>query len=76
MNHHIIQDGGRCKHEAPVKGQSALGAATAPAGLLVTDGNAVVDAAGKCLEIGRPSGEIFPGSFQVSFFQSAALCLI
>ena len=75
MDHHIVQDSGRCQHETPVKREGAPGAAAAPAGFLIANCNTVIFAAGKWLEISRSFRKIFSGSLYISLFQSEALGL-
>lgn len=59
MDDNIVQNGRRRQHEPPVKGKRASGTAASPAGLLVSDGDPVVGAAGKLLEIGGSPRKIF-----------------
>ncbi len=75
MDHNIIQNGRRCQHETPVKGESPLRATASPACLLITDGNAVVNAAGELLEIGGSLREILFSSGDIPLCQGSTLCL-
>ena len=75
MNDDIIQNSRGCKHKTPVEGESALGAAASPAGLLVPYGDAIVSAAGELAEIGCSLREVFLGGDNISLCQGIALCI-
>ncbi len=68
MDHYIVQDGGRRKHKAPVKRESAFGAAASPTGLLVPDGDAVIGTSGELAVVGGSFGEIVFGCGDIAFF--------
>lgn len=73
MDDHIIQNGRRCQHEPPVKGESASGAAASPAGLLIPDGDAVVGAAGELMEMSDSFREILFRRGDIALFQGEPL---
>lgn len=73
MNYHIVQNGRRRQHKPPVEGESSLGAAAPPAGLLIPDGDAVVSAVGELPEISRPFREVFFGGGDIPLGQGGTL---
>ncbi len=73
MDDHIIQDGGRCQHEPPVKRECASGAAASPASLLIPDGDAVVGATGELVEMSHSFRKIFFCRGNIALFQGEPL---
>lgn len=69
----IVRDCRRCKHEPPVERERAFCTAASPAGLLISDGNAVVSTAGELPEIGDALREILFCRSDVTLLKGGAL---
>lgn len=75
MDDHIIRNRRRCQHKPPIERECALSTAASPAGFLISDGDAVVGAAGEPVKVGDSFRKIFFRRSDIPLFQCGALCV-